>query len=137
MVFMLVWTSGNGEGSPITMWWTYNNPPRVKYNAKIAGMNAPIEKSKGSKKLKNCKSFCFTSNHEDDEEKKGRRREEDELGRDAFRISSNSCTKLELVKCKFSEIINLRNLERVLAREEEVNNRAIVHKVIYTGPQLH
>ncbi|KAH9671051.1 SWR1 complex subunit 2 [Citrus sinensis] len=36
----------------------------------------------------------------------------------------------------FVEIMNLRNLERVLAREEEVKKRAIVHKAVYTGPQL-
>lgn len=34
------------------------------------------------------------------------------------------------------EIMNLRNLERVLAREEEVKKRAIVHKAVYTGPQI-
>lgn len=32
--------------------------------------------------------------------------------------------------------MNLRNLERVLAREEEVKKRAIVHKAVYTGPQI-
>uniref|UniRef100_A0A2P2P2B3 Microfibrillar-associated protein 1-like n=1 Tax=Rhizophora mucronata TaxID=61149 RepID=A0A2P2P2B3_RHIMU len=32
--------------------WTYNDPLRVKYNAKMAGMNASIEKPKGNKKLK-------------------------------------------------------------------------------------
>ncbi|XP_062028221.1 uncharacterized protein LOC133744108 [Rosa rugosa] len=32
--------------------WTYNDPLRAKYNAKMAGMNAPIEKPRGSKKLK-------------------------------------------------------------------------------------
>lgn len=32
--------------------------------------------------------------------------------------------------------MNLRNLERVLAREEEVKKRAIVHKAVYTGPQM-
>lgn len=32
--------------------------------------------------------------------------------------------------------MNLRNLERVLAREEEVKKRAIVHKAVYTGPQV-
>ena len=35
-----------------------------------------------------------------------------------------------------AEIMNLRNLERVLAREEEVKKRAIVHKEIFTGPQI-
>ncbi|XP_072966564.1 uncharacterized protein [Typha angustifolia] len=32
--------------------WTMNGPLRAKYNAKMAGMNAPIAKPKGSKKLK-------------------------------------------------------------------------------------
>jgi vacuolar protein sorting-associated protein 72 len=32
--------------------------------------------------------------------------------------------------------MNLRNLERVLAREEEVKKRAIVHKAVYSGPQI-
>ena len=32
--------------------WTYNDPLRTKYNAKMAGMNAPIAKPKGSKKFK-------------------------------------------------------------------------------------
>lgn len=32
--------------------------------------------------------------------------------------------------------MNLRNLERVLAREEEVKKRAIVHKEVYKGPQI-
>ena len=32
--------------------------------------------------------------------------------------------------------MNLRNLERVLAREEEVKRRAIVHKSVYNGPQI-
>lgn len=40
------------------------------------------------------------------------------------------------VKCNIAEIINLRNLERVLAREEEVKKRAIVHKSVYSGPQI-
>lgn len=34
-----------------------------------------------------------------------------------------------------AEIMNLRNLERVLAREEEVKKRAIIHKAVYSGPQ--
>lgn len=38
--------------------------------------------------------------------------------------------------CIFAEIMNLRNLERVLAREEEVKKRAIVHKAVYNGPQI-
>ncbi|KAL9267339.1 Microfibrillar-associated protein 1-like protein [Drosera capensis] len=33
--------------------WTYNDPLRAKYNAKMAGMNKPVAKPKGSKKLKN------------------------------------------------------------------------------------
>ncbi|XVF56804.1 hypothetical protein PTKIN_Ptkin06aG0149900 [Pterospermum kingtungense] len=32
--------------------WTYNDPLRAKYNAKMAALNAPITKPKGSKKLK-------------------------------------------------------------------------------------
>ncbi|XP_010670028.2 uncharacterized protein LOC104887130 [Beta vulgaris subsp. vulgaris] len=32
--------------------WTYNDPLRAKYNAKMAGMNKPIAKPKGSRKLK-------------------------------------------------------------------------------------
>ncbi|GAB4836240.1 hypothetical protein Ancab_001155 [Ancistrocladus abbreviatus] len=32
--------------------WTYNDPLRAKYNAKMAGLNKPIAKPKGSKKLK-------------------------------------------------------------------------------------
>lgn len=32
--------------------------------------------------------------------------------------------------------MNLRNLERVLAREEEVKKKAIVHKAVYKGPQI-
>lgn len=32
--------------------------------------------------------------------------------------------------------MNLRNLERVLAREEEVKKKAIVHKAVYKGPQV-
>ncbi|KAJ7295173.1 hypothetical protein O6H91_Y392900 [Diphasiastrum complanatum] len=38
-----------------TQWdtpWTYNDPLRAKYNSKMAGMNRPIAKPKGSKKLK-------------------------------------------------------------------------------------
>ncbi|KAK7841449.1 microfibrillar-associated protein 1 [Quercus suber] len=36
--------------------WTYNDPLCTKYNAKMAGMNAPIAKPKGSKKLKHWES---------------------------------------------------------------------------------
>lgn len=32
--------------------WTFNDPLRAKYNAKMGGLNAPIAKPKGSKKLK-------------------------------------------------------------------------------------
>lgn len=31
--------------------------------------------------------------------------------------------------------MNLRHLERVLAREEEVKKRAVVYKAVYSGPQ--
>jgi len=34
------------------------------------------------------------------------------------------------------EIMNLRNLERVLAREEEVKKKAVVHKDTYEGPTI-
>jgi len=37
---------------------------------------------------------------------------------------------------KLAEVMNLRNLERVLAREEEVKKKAIVHKAVYNGPQI-
>lgn len=40
------------------------------------------------------------------------------------------------MKCDFVEIMNLRNLERVLAKEEEVKERATVHKEVYDGPQI-
>lgn len=43
---------------------------------------------------------------------------------------------LFLVKFWIGEIMNLRNLERVLAREEEVKKRAIAHKAVYSGPQI-
>ncbi|KAJ7976438.1 microfibrillar-associated protein 1 [Quillaja saponaria] len=36
--------------------WTYNDPLRAKYNTKMAGMNTPIERPKGSKKLKTWES---------------------------------------------------------------------------------
>nr|XP_043632420.1 SWR1 complex subunit 2 [Erigeron canadensis]XP_043632421.1 SWR1 complex subunit 2 [Erigeron canadensis]XP_043632422.1 SWR1 complex subunit 2 [Erigeron canadensis]XP_043632423.1 SWR1 complex subunit 2 [Erigeron canadensis]XP_043632424.1 SWR1 complex subunit 2 [Erigeron canadensis] len=41
-----------------------------------------------------------------------------------------------LLEAAQTEIMNLRNLERVLAREEEVKKKAIVHKAVYTGPQI-
>lgn len=41
-----------------------------------------------------------------------------------------------LLEAAQTEIINLRNLERVLAREEEVKKKAIVHKAVYSGPQI-
>lgn len=41
-----------------------------------------------------------------------------------------------LLEAAQTEIMNLRNLERVLAREEEVKKRAIVHKEVYSGPQM-
>lgn len=36
--------------------WTYNDPLRAKYNAKMAAVNAPIAKPKGSKKMKDWES---------------------------------------------------------------------------------
>ncbi|KAL5710578.1 hypothetical protein ACHQM5_021123 [Ranunculus cassubicifolius] len=41
-----------------------------------------------------------------------------------------------LLEAAQTEIVNLRNLERVLAREEEVKKRAVVHKMVYSGPQV-
>ncbi|OMO88732.1 YL1 nuclear [Corchorus capsularis] len=41
-----------------------------------------------------------------------------------------------LLEAAQTEIVNLRNLERVLAREEEVKKRAIIHKPVYSGPQI-
>lgn len=41
-----------------------------------------------------------------------------------------------LLEAAQTEIMNLRNLERVLAREEEVKKKAIVHKDVYKGPQV-
>ncbi|XP_068652284.1 SWR1 complex subunit 2 [Aristolochia californica] len=41
-----------------------------------------------------------------------------------------------LLEAAETEIMNLRNLERVLAREEEVKKRAVVHKEVYSGPQI-
>ncbi|GAB4857986.1 hypothetical protein Ancab_015890 [Ancistrocladus abbreviatus] len=41
-----------------------------------------------------------------------------------------------LLEAAQTEIMNLRNLERVLAREEEVKKRAVVNKAVYTGPQM-
>ncbi|KAK4371355.1 hypothetical protein RND71_010830 [Anisodus tanguticus] len=41
-----------------------------------------------------------------------------------------------LLEAAQTEVMNLRNLERVLAREEEVKKRAIVHKAVYNGPKI-
>lgn len=41
-----------------------------------------------------------------------------------------------LLEAAQTEIMNMRNLERVLAREEEVKKKAIVHKDVYKGPQV-
>ncbi|XP_047334756.1 SWR1 complex subunit 2 [Impatiens glandulifera] len=41
-----------------------------------------------------------------------------------------------LLEAAQTEIMNLRNLERVLAREEEVKKRAVVNKAVYSGPQI-
>ncbi|XP_042051889.1 SWR1 complex subunit 2 isoform X1 [Salvia splendens] len=41
-----------------------------------------------------------------------------------------------LLEAAQTEIMNVRNLEKVLAREEEVKKRAIVHKAVYSGPQI-
>ncbi|KAJ0015209.1 hypothetical protein Pint_21450 [Pistacia integerrima] len=41
-----------------------------------------------------------------------------------------------LLEAAQTEIMNLRNLERVSVREEEVKKRAVVHKAVYSGPQI-
>uniref|UniRef100_A0A0D9X3E0 Vps72/YL1 C-terminal domain-containing protein n=1 Tax=Leersia perrieri TaxID=77586 RepID=A0A0D9X3E0_9ORYZ len=41
-----------------------------------------------------------------------------------------------LLEAAETEIINLRNLERVLAREEEVKKKAVIHKDVYDGPTI-
>ncbi|EPS68629.1 hypothetical protein M569_06139 [Genlisea aurea] len=41
-----------------------------------------------------------------------------------------------LLEAAQTEIMNLRNLERVLAREEEVKKKAIMLKAVYSGPQI-
>lgn len=41
-----------------------------------------------------------------------------------------------LLEAAQTEIMNLRNLERMLAREEEVKKKAIVHKSVYAGPLI-
>lgn len=41
-----------------------------------------------------------------------------------------------LLEAAQTEIMNKRHLEKVLAREEEVKKRAIVHKDVYIGPQI-
>jgi vacuolar protein sorting-associated protein 72 len=41
-----------------------------------------------------------------------------------------------LLEAARTEIMNLRNLERVLAREEEIKKKAIVNKPVYSGPQI-
>ncbi|XP_062195354.1 SWR1 complex subunit 2 [Phragmites australis] len=41
-----------------------------------------------------------------------------------------------LLEAAETEIMNLRNLERVLAREEEVKKKAVVHKDTYDGPTI-
>lgn len=41
-----------------------------------------------------------------------------------------------LLEAAETEIMNMRNLERVLAREEEVKKKAVVHKDTYEGPTV-
>ncbi|XP_037460967.1 SWR1 complex subunit 2-like [Triticum dicoccoides] len=41
-----------------------------------------------------------------------------------------------LLEAAETEIMNMRNLERVLAREEEVKKKAVVQKAVYEGPTL-
>ncbi|KAG5040759.1 hypothetical protein JHK85_013235 [Glycine max] len=64
--------------------------------------------------------------------------------RDAIRAALQATIKVysfssqfnSLSASAFLKIMNLRNLERVLAREEEVKRRAIVHKTVFNGPQI-
>eukprot|EP00250_Pteridium_aquilinum_P005415 c15507_g1_i1 orf=127-1680(+) len=41
-----------------------------------------------------------------------------------------------LLEAAQTEILNRQQLERMLAREEEVKQKAIVHKAVYSGPQI-
>lgn len=41
-----------------------------------------------------------------------------------------------ILEAAHTELMNLRNLQRVLAREEEVKKRAAVQKAVYNGPQI-
>uniref|UniRef100_A0ACD5ZYR3 Uncharacterized protein n=1 Tax=Avena sativa TaxID=4498 RepID=A0ACD5ZYR3_AVESA len=41
-----------------------------------------------------------------------------------------------LLEAAETEIMNMRNLERVLAREEEVKKKAVVQKAVYDGPTV-
>lgn len=41
-----------------------------------------------------------------------------------------------LLEAAETEIMNMRNLERVLAREEEVKKKAVVQKAVYGGPTV-
>ncbi|MCO5586750.1 hypothetical protein L7F22_040692 [Adiantum nelumboides] len=41
-----------------------------------------------------------------------------------------------LLEAAQTEILNQQHLERMLAREEEVKQKAIVHKTVYNGPQI-
>ncbi|CAM0910656.1 unnamed protein product [Alopecurus aequalis] len=41
-----------------------------------------------------------------------------------------------LLEAAETEIMNMRNLERVLAREEEVKKKAVVQKAVYEGPTV-
>lgn len=41
-----------------------------------------------------------------------------------------------LLEAAQTEILNRQHLERMLAREEEVKQKAIVHKTVYSGPQI-
>ncbi|CAN4106913.1 unnamed protein product [Withania somnifera] len=60
--------------------------------------------------------------------------------REAIRAALQATTKMTqeemLLEAAQTEVMNLRNLERVLAREEEVKKKAIVHKAVYNGPQI-
>nr|CAD1838485.1 unnamed protein product [Ananas comosus var. bracteatus] len=91
----------------------------VKKRLIFPGKSMP--KKKGKKKR--CYTCCFASYHEANKAEKGG--EEKRMTQEEM-----------LLEAAETEIMNLRNLERVLAREEEVKKKAIIHKEVYNGPQI-
>nr|CAD1838638.1 unnamed protein product [Ananas comosus var. bracteatus] len=91
----------------------------VKKRLIFPGKSMPKKKSK----KKRCYTRCFASYHEANKAEKGG--EEKRMTQEEM-----------LLEAAETEIMNLRNLERVLAREEEVKKKAIIHKEVYNGPQI-